>query len=117
MFVHRKQGLFLSVYVDDIKMAGKKQNLAPMWEEIDDITLIFTNQHHCLTMYFWYVLDVNADQRKQLLNNVRRCLNHVFLPEQLKNCQGGKTSRKNSHVVLRTWKDMLENALSDTVNW
>ena len=28
-FVHRKQGLFLSVYVDDIKMAGKKQNTAP----------------------------------------------------------------------------------------
>ena len=25
MFVHRKQGLFLSVYVDDIKLAGKKQ--------------------------------------------------------------------------------------------
>ena len=27
MFVHRKQGLFLSVYVDDNKMAGKKQNM------------------------------------------------------------------------------------------
>ena len=24
--MHRKQGLFLSVYVDDIKMAGRKQN-------------------------------------------------------------------------------------------
>ena len=24
MFDHRKQGLFLSVYVDDIEMAGKK---------------------------------------------------------------------------------------------
>ena len=30
MFVHRKQGLFLSENVDDIKMAGKKQNTAPM---------------------------------------------------------------------------------------
>ena len=34
MFVHRKQGLFLSVYVDDIKMAGKKQILAPMWKKL-----------------------------------------------------------------------------------
>ena len=34
MFVHRKQDLFLSVYVDDIKMAGKKQNLAPMWKKL-----------------------------------------------------------------------------------
>ena len=28
LFAHRKQGLFLSVCVDDIKMAGKKQNMA-----------------------------------------------------------------------------------------
>ena len=25
LFVHREKGLFLSVYVDDIKLAGKKQ--------------------------------------------------------------------------------------------
>ena len=34
MFVHRKQKLFLSVYVDDIKNAGKKQNLAPVWQKL-----------------------------------------------------------------------------------
>ena len=32
LFVHRVKGLFLSVYVDDIKLAGKKQNLDPMWK-------------------------------------------------------------------------------------
>ena len=32
LFVHRKQGLFLSGYVDDIKMAGKKQ--APTWKQL-----------------------------------------------------------------------------------
>ena len=39
LFVHREKGLFLSVYVDDIKLAGKKQNIDPMWnvlnEEVD----------------------------------------------------------------------------------
>ena len=34
LFIHRKQQLFLSVYVDDIKMGGKKQNLAPMWKKL-----------------------------------------------------------------------------------
>ena len=34
LFVHREKGLFLSVYVDDIKLAGKKQNLDPMWKTI-----------------------------------------------------------------------------------
>ena len=32
LFVHREKGLFLCVYVDDIKVAGKKQNLDPMWK-------------------------------------------------------------------------------------
>ena len=31
LFVHREKGLFLSVYVDDIKLAGKKQNINPTW--------------------------------------------------------------------------------------
>ena len=31
LFVHREEGLFLSVYVDDIKLAGKKQNMGPTW--------------------------------------------------------------------------------------
>ena len=34
MFAHRTQGLFLSEYVDDIKMAGKDQNLTPMWKKL-----------------------------------------------------------------------------------
>ena len=32
LFVHREKELFLSVYVDDIKRAGKKQNIDPMWK-------------------------------------------------------------------------------------
>ena len=32
LFVHRGKGLFLSVYVDDIKLAGKSQNINPMWK-------------------------------------------------------------------------------------
>ena len=30
-----KKGLFLSVYVDDIKLAGKKQKLDPMWKVVN----------------------------------------------------------------------------------
>ena len=32
LFAHREKGLFLSVYVDAIKLAGKKQILDPMWK-------------------------------------------------------------------------------------
>ena len=33
--VHREKGLFLSVYVDDIKLARKKQNIDPMWKVLN----------------------------------------------------------------------------------
>ena len=35
LFVHREKGLFLSVYVDGIKLAGKKQNIDPMWKVLN----------------------------------------------------------------------------------
>ena len=36
LFVHSEKGLFLSVYVDDIKLAGKKQNIDPMWKVLNE---------------------------------------------------------------------------------
>ena len=36
LFVHREKGLFLSVYVDDIKLAGKKHNIDPMWKVLNE---------------------------------------------------------------------------------
>ena len=35
LFVHREKGLFLSVYVNDNKLAGKKQNMNPMWKVLN----------------------------------------------------------------------------------
>ena len=42
LFVHREKGLFLSVHVDDIKLAGKKQNLDPMWEVLNKEVDLYT---------------------------------------------------------------------------
>ena len=36
LFVHREKGLFLSVCVDDMKLAGKKQNIDPMWKVLNN---------------------------------------------------------------------------------
>ena len=35
LFVHHPKGLFLSVCVDDMKLAGKKRNLDPMWKVLN----------------------------------------------------------------------------------
>ena len=57
LFVHREKGLFLSVYVDDIKLAGKilircgKNSIKKsIWE----------NQHLSWIMYTWTVLKDNV---------------------------------------------------------
>ena len=36
IFVHREEGFFLFVDVDDIKLAGKKQNIVPMWKVLNN---------------------------------------------------------------------------------
>ena len=59
-------------------------------EEIDEKLWILTNPHHFLTMNTWYVLSVNANRMKQVLNSIRQCLNHVFLLERLKNYHAQK---------------------------
>ena len=35
LFVHCEKGLFLSVYVDDFKLGGKKPNIDPMWKVLN----------------------------------------------------------------------------------
>ena len=74
------------------------------------------NPPHFLITYTWDVLNVNANRMK-LLRNIQRCLNHVFLLGQLKNYQGEKSLTQRRLRGPTTWKDMLENALSDTANW
>ena len=39
LFVHRQKGLFLSVYVDDLKLAGKKKNIDRMWKLLKEVDL------------------------------------------------------------------------------
>ena len=59
LFVHREKGLFLSVYVDDIKLAGKKQNLDPMWKLLNkDVDL--ENQHRSWITKTWAALKDNV---------------------------------------------------------
>ena len=113
LFVHREQGLFLSAYMDHIKVAGKKQKMAPMWKKWMTM-LILMNQLHVLTTNIWDALNVNANQTKSILNNTEKCSNHVFLLDQLKNYHG----RRKPHAKAVAWShDMLEHSLKHTANW
>ena len=76
-FVHRDTRLFLSVYVDDIKVGlptGKKQNLDPMWKILNK-EVDLENQHHSLIMFAWVALKVNVKQAWILLKITEPCSN------------------------------------------
>ena len=74
------------------------------------------NPHHFLVTYIWDVLNVNANRMKSL-RNIQKCLDHVFLLEQLESYQGGENLTQKQSRGPTTWKDMLENALRDTASW
>ena len=49
------------MYVDDIKLAGKKQNIDPMWKVHNkEVDLGWENQHLSLIMYTWDALKDNV---------------------------------------------------------
>ena len=110
-----KQGLFLSVHVDDIKMAGKRQNVAPMWKK--------------------WMRHVDLEEPTSFLDRVylgcarRECKPHEIIIEEFSKMFVSRISAGATEKLPRwksltqkqqrgptTWKDMLENALSDTVN-
>ena len=74
-FVHREKGLFLSVYVNDIKLAGKKQNIDPMWK----------------------VLNKEFD-----LGEPTSFLDHVYLGCTQRQCEIGKDIADNYRAMLES---------------
>ena len=117
LFVHREKELVLSVYVDDIKLAGKKQNLDPMWKVImKDVGLgepTFFLDHVYL-----------GCTQKGVSNEQRYCgqiteifLNPNSLLELRKSCF---TLRNLAHTCPHgpmIWKVIRRNAWKDTANW
>ena len=69
------------MYVDDIKLAGKKQNLDPMWKVLNK-KLIWENQHLSWITYTWAALKDNAKKAKILWTITEPCLNREFPREE-----------------------------------
>ena len=108
--MHREKGLFLFVYVDDIKLSGKKQNLDPMWNVLN-----WENQHLFWITFSSAALKDNAKQAKILWTITEPCLNREF--------PWGE--QKSFHTLrifvflhcLMTWLVMQRNVWNDIVSW
>ena len=73
------------MYVDDIKLAGKKQNMNPMWKVLNK-EVDFGEPTYFLDRVF-----LGCTQAKVLLTITEPCLNPEFPQEQLKIIMLGKS--------------------------
>ena len=114
LFVHREKGLFLSVYADDIKLAGKKQNIDPMWKvlnkEVDlgEPTSFLDRENLGCTQR-------QCEKTKILWTITEPCLNREFPREELKNFHTLRIFV--SLHGLMTWRVMPRNVWNDIANW
>ena len=102
--MHRQQGLLLSVFVDDITFAGKKQNLDPMWKkwmkhvDLGEPTSFLDHVYLGCTQ-----CECKPDESS--LTNTERCSNRNSLPEQLKSCLVVRNRMRKRSLGLMTWED------------
>ena len=106
-FVHRKQGLFLSVYVDDIKLAGRKKNLNPMWKKFMKLVDLGEPTSFLDQVYLGCARR-ECKSNESVIEKYRKCSYHESLLELLKNIGFGKSSRENRRFVLRQGRSCLE---------
>ena len=113
LFVHREKGLFLSVYVDDIKLAGRKQNIDPMWKvlnkEVDlgEPTSFLDHENLGCTQR-------QCGISKDIVDNYRTMFESRISAGATENCHARKI-----WVSLRgpmTWKVMPRNVWSHIVS-
>ena len=101
LFVHRKRTLFLSGYVDDIKMAGKKQNLAPMcWKLMKNVDI--EEPTSFLDHVYLGCTQRECKPNEKIIGQYNKMFeSRISVGANREITRMGKTSRKNFSVVLR----------------
>ena len=75
LFVNQEKRLFLSVYVDDKKLAGQKQNINPAWKILMKDVDLGGDQHHFLTVFIWVALKENVRSARTVWIITEGCAN------------------------------------------
>ena len=104
------------MYVDDIKLAGKEQNIDPMWQVLmKDVDL--GEPTSFLDHVYLGVLNENVKPANILWTKIEMCLNQKSLQEPLKSYV---TLRNLAQTFLHgsmIWKVMQRNVWNDFVSW
>ena len=113
LFVHRQKGLFLSVYVDDIKLAGKKQNIDPMWKVLNK-EVDLGEPTSFLDHVYLGCTQRQCEKIKILWTITEPCLNHEFQRREQKSFHSLRIFVSLHGLMI--WRVMQRNVWSDIVS-
>ena len=114
LFVHREKGLFLSVYVDDIKLAGKRQK---RWSDVE-----ITQQRSRFGRTNIFLWSCTSEMHLKTMLNKQRCCWQLQSHVWIKNFHG-RTKNYHTRKIfvflrgLKIWKGMPRNVWNDIVSW
>ena len=114
LFVHRQKGLFLSVYVDDIKLAGKTENVEPTWKILmKDVDL--GEPTSFLDHVYLGCTQRQCEISKDIVDNYRTMFESRI--------SAGRTEKYHARKIFAflrgptMWKVMPRNVWNDIVSW
>ena len=111
LLVNRARGLFLSVYVDDVKLAGKTENIIPTWKFLMK-NVDLEEPTSFLEPVFWDALKESVKSVMKLRQTTKIFSNPGFLLEPRTNYLWeiqGNLMQKHYLLVPVTWKVMQSN--------
>ena len=114
LFVHREKGLLLSVCVDDIKLAGKKQNINPMWKVLNK-EVDLGEPTSFLDHVYLGCTQRQCEISKDIVDNNRTMFESRISARATKNYHALKICVSLRGLVI--WKVVPRNVWNDIVSW
>ena len=114
--MRRKEGLFLSVFVDDIQMVRRKQNMPPMWRKLMKLVDLGEPTSFLDHVYLGCT-QRECKSNESTIDEHRKFSNHESSPEQLQSYSVGRDPTRKRSLGQMTWKNMRKSALKGIVNW
>ena len=114
-FVNREKGLFLSVYVDDLKLAGKKENIDHVWKifmkdvGLGEPTSFFDHIHFGCTQR---VCQTSED----IVDNYRNMFDSRMSAGGIEKLPYSEHPKQTFPLDPMMWKVMRRNAWKDIAN-
>ena len=109
--------LVLSVHVDDIKMAAKKQNVAPMWKNLIKKKNADLDEPASFLDHVCLGCTQRACKPNEIVEEYTKMFESCISAETTEKLPGWENLTQRRLHGPTTWKDMLGNALRDTANW